>query len=304
MDHIVEIANDFWKVGITPAGGGSIAYAKVLVQGAWVDVMRVTPQDKLADAWSTASFPLIPWSNRIPGGAFPWNGQDRTVRVNFADGTAIHGTALEYGWEVDSADETSVTLSFDSRKHEGVNWPWDFTSRQVYSLDGERFACTMELSNPGNESFPGGLGHHPYFVRDLGVGAPAHLQLNCETYYPAVGCIPTAGPSPLEPRVDFRSLRPLGTEFVDDCWTGRSSSTLATIEYPGALTVDLEAGALYEHAVVYIPLGEDNFCVEPVTNANNGVNLLAEGAAGTGVFAVEPGETRASTFTLIAQPHA
>ena len=92
----------------------------------------------------------------------------------------------------------------------------------------------------------------------------------------------------LPPHLDFRELRALGTAFVDDCFTGRTSPTLATIEYPGALTVRMEADELYSHAVVYIPEGKPFFAVEPVTNVNDGFTLEAAGQHGTGVFLVQP----------------
>jgi aldose 1-epimerase len=41
-----------------------------------------------------------------------------------------------------------------------------------------------------------------------------------------------------------------------------------------------------------------------VTNANDGFNLEAAGKPGTGVFLVQPGETRSSSFTLVAQARA
>ncbi len=301
MSTIVAIENDSWQVGLVPLAGGSVAYGRVRIGGQWIDVLRPTPQESLNDWRETASFPLAPWSNRLVEGIFEFAGLQRRLRVNFPDGTAIHGTAIEFPWNVVDSSPTSAVLEFDSRGFSGVNWPWDFVVRFGYTLDAGRFTWTMAITNVGTEPFPAGLGHHPYFQRDLGIGEPARLQLNCSKVYPAVGCIPTGAPIDLEPRVDFRELRPLGEAFVDDCWTARSSSTFATIEYPGALSVDIEAGALLEHAVVYIPQGETFFAVEPVTNANNGFNLEAAGAQGTGVFVVQPGETRETSFTLIAQ---
>ena len=50
--------------------------------------------------------------------------------------------------------------------------------------------------------------------------------------------------------------------------------------------------------MVYLPVDVPYFAVEPVTNANDGFNLEAAGKQGTGVFLVQPGETRSSSFTL------
>lgn len=308
MTHIVTLENDHWQVGLLPTAGGSVAFARVNLGGAWVDVLRPTPEADLDKPAASASFALVPWSNRVAQGRFTWAGRDYQLRVNFGDGTAIHGTGLEFPWKVVEATPTSAALEFVSRDVYGVNFPWSFTARFDYVLDGERFEWRMAVTNDAHETFPAGLGHHPYFVRQLtdasgeALGGGAELQLNCSTSYPAERCLPTGAPVEVEGRLDFRHLRPLGTEFVDDCFTGRTSTTLATVDYPGALTIDVEAGALLEHAVVYLPQGESFWALEPVSNCNDGFNREAAGADGTGVFLVQPGETRSSSFTLVAQP--
>ena len=51
------------------------------------------------------------------------------------------------------------------------------------------------------------------------------------------------------------------------------------------------------HLVVYNP-SSPHFAVEPVTNANNGVNLLARGDASSGVAQLAPGESLQAHFSL------
>jgi aldose 1-epimerase len=52
-----------------------------------------------------------------------------------------------------------------------------------------------------------------------------------------------------------------------------------------------EAGEpLFDHLVVYVPPGQDFFCVEPVSHVNDGFNLLEHGVAGTGVLVLKPGK--------------
>ncbi len=310
MADIVTLENDHWQVGLVPATGGCVAFGRVRIAGEWVDVLRPTPQDQLGEWGQTASFPLVPWSNRLADARFAWAGRDYQLRVNFEDGTAIHGAGWEFPWKVAESTATSVALEFISRDVYGVNFPWSFTARFVYELDAERFTWHMHITNDAHETFPAGIGHHPYFMRSLtggngeALGDGAELQLNCATCYPVVACLPTGEPEPVAGRNDFTDMKPLGDEFMDGCFTGRTSTTLATIDYPGALTLDVEAGALLEHAVVYLPVDVPYFALEPVTNANDGFNLEDAGNQGTGVFLVQPGETRSTSFTLVAQAHA
>lgn len=310
MADIVTLENDHWQVGLVPATGGCVAYGRVRIAGEWVDVLRPTPEDAWGEKAETASFPLVPWSNRIAQGRFEWAGRNHQLRINFPDGTAIHGTGWEFPWRVADATPTSVALEFVSREVFGVNFPWSFTARFDYKLDGDRFTWHMAITNDDHETFPAGIGHHPYFMRALttesgeALGGEAQLQLNCATCYPVVACLPTGAPAPVSGRKDFTAMKPLGADFMDGCFTSRTSSTLATIDYPGALTLDVEAGALLEHAVVYLPVDVPYFALEPVTNANDGFNLEDAGNQGTGVFLVQPGETRSTSFTLVAQAHA
>lgn len=62
------------------------------------------------------------------------------------------------------------------------------------------------------------------------------------------------------------------------------------------MTLSIEADAAFTHLVVYVPPGQDFFCVEPVSHANDGFNLLNQGVSGTGVALLAPGERQAGTI--------
>ena len=307
MTQSVTLANDHWRVTLAPAVGGSVASAQISLAGTWVDLLRPAEVGSLADPGDAASFPLVPWSNRIREGKLRWQGHAYQLRINFPDGTACHGTAHEFPWEVVSTSATSAVLEFDSRAVCGVNFPWSFTARYEYSLTDERFECRMRLTNTDGETFPAGFGHHPYFMRTLlagdgvAVGDEALLQVFCDQGYALEHAMASSPAGDLPARADFREQRPLGTEFVDDCLTGRTSGLAASITYPGAASIDIEADALLEHVVVYIPRNEPFFAVEPVTNANDAFTLDDAGFNTAGVFLVQPGEHREAAFSLVAR---
>ena len=305
MIDVLTIANSHWRVGLTPETGGSVAFGQARVGDAWVDVLRPTPDDMLGSFWDSASYPLVPWSNRIRHGSLLWGGDVYQLRrwAGTAD-FAMHGTGVEYPWEVAEAAADRVVVEFDARGYYGVNWPWDFVARQEYYLDGARLVCRMSLTNVDDVEFPAGLGHHPYFVRQLlgpdggALGGVVQLQIEATHEYELENCMPDKAAGPIAPVSDFTTKRGLGETLVDTCQRGRAGATVATIEYPGALSVVIEADPIFEHTVFYIPPGKPFFAVEAVTNANDGFTLFAKGVKDTGVFSIPAGQTVTAEFSL------
>ncbi|MFV0632868.1 aldose 1-epimerase [Demequina sp.] len=300
MADTVIIENDHWRVGLLPSLGGSVGFGQARVAGAWEDVLRPTPEDPDGPG-ATASYPLVPWSNRIRGGLLRFAGREYQLRVNFPDGTAIHGTGWDFPWTVVEHTDTRAVLELVSRDFYGVNWPWTFTARFTYELDGTAFRWTYALTNTDHETFPAGYGHHPYFVRSVAGSADALLQVEADKAYALVDAMAASEAAEIRPAADFRSARPLGEAFVDDCLTGRRGERLATIDWPGALAVDVTADANLSHTVLYIPEGQPYFALEPVSHANDGFNLAEDHVSGAGMFLVQPGETRSASFTLTAR---
>lgn len=306
MTDTLTLSNDHWRVRLNPRSGGTVLEGLTRLGDDWVHLLRPTPGDHESSPPDTASYPLIPWSNRIRDGLLVWQGSTHRMRINFPDGTAIHGTGMEFPWEVVEVSPTHAVLTLDSREFVGVNFPWDFTARLTYTLDGTSWVWGMAVTNVDKEPFPMGVGHHPYFMRHLidtngeSHGGDVELQTHVERGYDLVDCMPTSGAGDVPQHADFRTSRPLGTEFVDDCFTGRTSDTIATLTYPDALVLEIGADPILEHLVVYIPNNEDFLAVEPVSNANDGFNLMAQGIDGHGVVVLAPGETFEASFTLTA----
>lgn len=304
--HVLTLRSDAWELGVLPATGASLAFGRILVDGSWVDLLRPTRRTVCGNPEKCASFPLIPWSNRIRDGVLSFRCRTWQLAHNAADGNAIHGAVLGFTWRVVDRTASSVDLTLDTTALTGVNFPWHFRSHVSYALTGGTLTVSTTIENVDSEPFPAGFGHHPYFQRRLGgpgadasPGLDAVLQIPAESGYEldrgiAVG---TAGAIPA--RADYRSPRPIGTAFVDDVLTGLRSGEPILIRYPGqGVEVRLDADDAYEHLVVYVPRGRAYFAVEPVTNVNGGFALYDAGVPGTGVFVLEPGQSRSASFTI------
>lgn len=299
----VVLTSDAWRLGVLPGLGGCWSFGQVRVAGTWVDLLRPTPDDALGDPERTASFPLVPWSNRIRDGLLEWHGKSFQLVRNGPDGTAMHGAVRQLPWHVESRSASALELRFTSDDVVGVNWPWRFSARQIVSLEDETLAVTLSLTNDDDVPFPAGFGHHPYFRRRLG-DEDAVLQVDAVAGYALDHGMAVRSAGSVPKRANFRKPRPLGSEFVDDVLTGLGPVP-ARWHYPDAGTeVQLRTDPAFSHLVVYLPQGSDHFAVEPVTHVNDGFTLHAQGVTGTGVRVLVPGETFTGALTLTVGGHS
>ena len=217
---------------------------------------------------SWGSYPLLPWSNRIPNGEFSHAGRAWRVPVSWQDGSALHGLACRVPWRVVSAEPTRLALTIDV-------CGGDYTVRgdQTFTLTATHLDQTLAVVNRGDESMPVGLGIHPWF-------APAPVQVPAGQMWPGEP-MPTGPPVAVTGDADLRTARIPPT--MDRCYTGLTG-TAATV---GDLTLSW-AGPITQ-VVVYS--GDPPWlCVEPVTMANDGFGLAERGLDGHGVLVAAPGD--------------
>ncbi len=306
----VTLRDERWEVDVLPGTGASLGAGRIrTADGVWRDLLRPTRRTAAGDPEKCASFPMIPWSNRIRAGVLPFADRRWQLQRNAADGTAIHGAVRHAHWDVVEHSGTAVTLAVETSTQVGVNFPWQFGATIRYALEDGALVVTTSIRNTDVEPFPAGFGHHPYLSRALlPVGAPVReypptagplVQVPAGAGYRLTAALPDGPSGPLPSRADFRSLRPLGTAFVDDVLTDLDPAAPTTVEYPDeGVRVDLTMDPVYRHLVLYAPRRRCYFALEPATNVNDGFTLHERGVPGTGVFVLEPGEERSGTFRL------
>jgi len=294
------LENAHWQVGILPETGSSTAFGRVRRDDAWIDVMRPTDPSNYGNSSLCASFIMLPWANRLRDAHFRFEGRDYQLQPSSNDGTAIHGTVRRLAWQTLSADKTHLVTAFDSSSYEKdkINFPFKFSARADFWLDGVDFHMTLALKNEDAQPFPAGFGHHPYFVRDA--ENQVQVQVYCEERFDLVDLMAIAPPVAIRPDADFRALKPLGTKDYGDLFTKRTSETAARIVYPN-VSVSIHADPLFRNVLLYAPEGQPFFAIEPQTNANNGFNLLDQGIEGNGIFILQPGESKSGLVTIRAE---
>lgn len=302
-DGVLAVRSAGWALGVLPGTGASLAYGRVRIDGRWVDLLRPTRPEALTSWERCASFPLVPWSNRIEGGRLAFRGRHWQLARTAEDGSALHGAGVAAPWRVAEQSSSRIAMELDSQVLVGVNFPWEFRARVEYAVDRSRLTVTTSVENTDVEPFPAGFGHHPYFRRFLsaatGQGGPS-LHVPATRGYALDRGVATGAAGDVPSRADYRSPRVIGDAFVDDVLTGLEPGAPVRLVYPEG-TVDLTMDDVYSHVVVYAPRSRPYFAVEPVTHVNGGLALHDAGVAGTGVYVLEPGEMRSGSFTIDVQ---
>ena len=251
------------RCDILPHVGGSIGSWSVNGQ----EMLRSASEPGIAarDPYTTAGFPLVPYSNRIGQGSFEWRGNQMTLARNFPpEPHAIHGEGFERPWQVETRGQDSAVLRLAHRPDAG--WPWAFDARQRITLTDELLILEFEAVNLESHAVPLAFGHHPYFPRDgarltfhaQGVWQVGEDNLPCELVEPT-------------DTFDFSKGSAVDCVDIDHCFTGWNGvAIIAWPHKPQALGIT--ASRELSNAVVYIRRELDAFCFEPVAHINNAIN--------------------------------
>lgn len=293
------------RVVLAPQCGGSIAsFSRHWREGArrrelhW---LRPATATGLAarNPLDMASFPLVPFCNRIRDGRARFEGREIRLPPNHPGEDArhpLHGIGWLLPWQVESADASQALLSLSVDA--GEAWPWSFSTRQHFSLQERVLAVTMSVTNEDSAAMPVGIGHHPYFPHHGGT----QLTSRAEAMWRGdAEVMPVA----LEQGGPVKALRE-GVELsqldLDNNFVGWERST--RIEWPAdvrgpARALTMEAEAPLDYFVLYCPRGYDFFCAEPVSQCTDWLNLLPRyGHGPLGGARLAPGETLTARFTL------
>jgi aldose 1-epimerase len=252
------------RCDILPQIGGSI--------GAWVvegqHMLRPAGAAGVAarDPFAMASFPLVPYSNRIGNARFEWDRKQIELARNFApEPHAIHGVGFERTWSCSSRTADSALLTL-IHQPDG-NWPWAFEARQRITIAERELTLDLTAINRAPRPVPLAFGHHPYFpqrgasltFRARGVWMVGDDGLPSERVKPSG-------------KFDFSQETPVEHGDIDHCftgWTGPAriawADSLLELEVCGSWTLP--------SAVVCIRSGADGFCFEPVPHINNALNM-------------------------------
>ncbi len=263
-------------VELAPAAGGSVARFTC----GDVDVLRPMTAEAVASGRgnNAAIYPLVPYSNRIRDGRLVFGSEVIEIARNWPGiDHPMHGDGWAHAWQVVRSDARSAEIVYEHERAgaEG-GWPFRYRARQHYRLDEASFSIRLSIENLEDRPVPAGIGLHPFFVRDPDCALTCHPSFVWRTD-PEVLPVERI---PVPPEWDFANGRKPDSVMLDNCfdgWDGRASIVWPTRR----LRLDIEATEPFRHLVIYAPVGQRFFCVEPVSHANGQVGLAALPAGST-----------------------
>ncbi len=268
------------ELELEPAVGGSIARFDHVDGRRLTPVLRPSPP-LLRSVLDAASFPLVPFVNRIRGGSFRFRGREIRLAPNMAgDPSPLHGQGWLAPWRVERWGAAEAELLFD---HQTGEWPWAYQSRQSFALGPGGLETRISCQNTGDEPMPCGLGIHPYFNCGPGTRIRTgveHVWTVDEQVLPvdrigAIGAYDIAD-SPVCGR---------GLDNGFDGWSG--SALFTDPDWPFDITLASPGVRFFQ---LYSPAGGGIFVAEPVTHANDALSAREAEWGELGIQILEPGE--------------
>jgi len=290
-DMIERIACAGLVAEVAPAIGGSLVsfHRAAGAHGARRDWLRdgSAAAARGGDAFEMASFPLVPWCNRIRDGRFEWNGRHVQLPPNRPGSRhPLHGIGWQRAWRVTARGDAHVDLAFEDDGRGA--WPFPFEARQRYAIDPGGLDITLAITNTGTETMPAGLAHHPYVPhRREGTGTNLRAQVDA-IWLADRDVLPTALSSAHPAIHALRRGMRLADFDLDNNFTGFAHR--AEVTWPDGSGLRLLGGAPLDFFVLYCPADKDIAAIEAVSNTTDWLNLRDTQPRSTiGGASLEPG---------------
>jgi aldose 1-epimerase len=287
-DGLLALAAGPLALTLSPRIGGSIARFDHVGEGERFPILRGS-EGPSEDVLAMASFPLVPYVNRIRGGQFRF--RDRTVKIapNMAgDPSPLHGQGWLSPWDVIEASDREAVLLFE---HEAGEWPWTYVAEQRFSLGDEGLALSLSCSNRSPEPMPCGLGQHPYFH----CGPATRIETRVSHVWLIDEHVLPTDRVPAEGHYDLSDARVcgMGLDHGFGGWGG--SARFSDPDWLFGLRMRSSDASYFQ---LYSPPCGGIFVAEPVTHANAALNAPESEWGELGMAVLEPGETMSLTMSL------
>jgi aldose 1-epimerase len=299
-DPVLSLRAGELRVDLASAVGGSIARFFTPRAGGALHWLRPATAAAL-DArlpLKMGSFPLAPFCNRIRNGRSNHGVLPLAMAPNFKDSPhTLHGTAWQAPWQVVSHGDRQATLSYAHPAGGRDGWPYAFEAQQVFELSDEALTVTLSVTNRSTHDMPAGIGQHPYFPRT----PQTRLRAKVDGLWDSDAELLPTGVSRPDWLAQLADGLPLSGVVLDNNFTGWRHT--ARVDWPETRTaLEMRSDSPLDYFVVYCPPPghEDGelFCMEPVSNCTDWMNLAAASVGDVGGTMLAPGRTLTGRMEL------
>ena len=293
MATVITLDNGKARVTIRPdLGAGATGY-DMHDGSAWQPVFR-RAEDLTDHPFQLSNILLVPFSGRVSGGGFSFDGQFHAIERNMpTEKYPIHGSAFSLAWKGSHWTLESLTMQLAAT---GPG-PFRYDATMHYELDGTALVMRLEVVNRGIR-LPFGIGFHPWFVRDADtrLTAPAgKVWLERDDHLPQ-----SVAPVAEHPDMDFSAASALPGRWINNWFSGWNRR--ARVDWPSrGIGADITASETLDQYVVFSPAADaDFFCFEPVSHPVDAFNL-AGGPESHGLKILGPDEVISASMRIA--PH-
>ena len=277
---IVELTAGPLRLELSPSIGGSISAFEWIGDGEPRGILR-THSGPLESVLDAASFPLVPYVNRIRGGRFAFREREVRLSPNMpGDVSPLHGQGWLGAWDVAEESEMRAILSFH---HPAGEWPWDYEAHQEFEIDERSLAIGLACRNLSTEPMPCGLGQHPYFD----CGPDTRLDTSVTHAWTVDANVLPLEEVVADGRYDLRERLVCGQDLDNGFGGWNGEARMDDPEWPYAVTLSSLQARFFQ---LYSPNQGGIFVAEPVTHANAALNAPEEEWERLGMRVLDPSE--------------
>ncbi len=253
IEHVLELRGGGWRAALLPEQGA--AFAALEHEGRPI-LQPLEGRDP--NTTPAGAFWMLPWTNRLDGGAFRWAGETYRFPITHpAEGNALHGLARARAWVVEDAAPGRAVLSQRLRQT-----PFDYTARLTVALGPDGLNLALRLEQTGEQPCPMGFGWHPWFARPPGCSVRFHA---------------TQSLARDARRLPVSAQSSTGIEGPEAGWLGMDDhfagwDGVAVLRRPD-LALVLEAGGDWARNIQFFaPADRPVLCLEPVSHVPDVIN--------------------------------
>jgi aldose 1-epimerase len=284
-ERLLELGDGRARLVVAPENGGGIASFDALRSGhAPVPLLKPPPGGIIGCEL------LVPWSNRISGGGFEFEGRFHAVAPNVpGEPFPLHGDGFQKLWRLARQTGTEAELVLD----DGAIGPYRYIARVSYALHEGALEATLTVENRASMRLPYGLGFHPWLPRHAGTTLAARAErvwLEDERHLPT-GIEPIAA----HPAWDFGQAAPLPAAWINNGFGGWDGHA-AIVQPEDGIALSLDASPELGVFILYSPSPDAGFfCFEPVSHP-------VDAHHGQGLTVLESGEAMSVAMRLGWRP--